>query len=96
MSKTIEELMAESKALGFEPPEEHRGVAMQEMQTSFRIVETDNYGSDYPDEKFLNIPALSSKEKANEIADVINKHCCDRRYWRVVPHDYKLRPGFEP
>ena len=35
MSKTIEELVAESKALGFEPPEEHRGVAMQEMQTSF-------------------------------------------------------------
>lgn len=64
--------------------------------SGFRIVETDNYGSDYPNEKFVNIPMLRTKEAAQEIADVINKHCCDGRFWRVVSNDYVLKPGFEP
>lgn len=60
-----------------------------------RIVETDNYGSDYPNEKFVNIPSLP-EESAKIVADAINKHCCDHRFWKVVPNDYKLQPAFEP
>jgi hypothetical protein len=65
---------------------------------SYKIVETDNYGGDYPDEKFVNLPS-TSKENAQKIADIINEvHGGDyaRRYWKVVESDYTLQPGFEP
>lgn len=65
----------------------------------YKIVETDNFGGDYPDEKFINIP-LCTKEEAGQIADAINKVFCDNgyapRYWKVVESNYKLQPGFEP
>lgn len=63
----------------------------------YKIVETDNYGRDYPNEKFLNIPVLS-KESAEAIAYHINISLPDDypRYWKVVDKDYKLVPGFEP
>jgi len=63
-----------------------------------RVVETDNFGGDYPDEKFVTIP-LCNEEKANKVADLINELFCGpeaSRYWKVVPHDYVLQPGFEP
>jgi len=62
-----------------------------------RIIETDNFGGDYPDEKFLNLPLLR-EEDACKVADAINGAFppCYRRYWRVVPDDYKLQPGFTP
>ena len=65
----------------------------------FRIVETDNFGRDYPDEKFLNISPIAHKEYAKQICDAINRACSGQsapRYWKVVPVDYKLQPGFEP
>lgn len=66
------------------------------MKDIYKIVETDNYGRDYPDEKFVNIPRLP-KEKCKEIADIINNHCeGSSRYWKVEPFDYGLQPGFEP
>lgn len=60
-----------------------------------RIIETDNFGGDYPDEKFLNVPQLP-REKAQAIADAINEAVGERhpRYWRVVENDYVLQPGF--
>ena len=65
----------------------------------FRIVDTDNYGGDYPDERFINLPPMSH-EAADEIATAINKHLCNddycSRYYKVVPADYQLQPGFEP
>ena len=65
----------------------------------YRIVETDNYGGDYPDEKFVNLPFMSL-EKAKELAAVINRLCnpdgLGNRYWKVAPEDYELQPGFEP
>ena len=65
----------------------------------FRIVETDNHGGDYPDEKFLNLPA-TTEARAKIVAAAINSIFCPddyaTRYWRVVPQDYKLQPGFEP
>jgi hypothetical protein len=62
-----------------------------------RIVNTDNFGGDYPDERFLNIPNVT-KEHAIKIAAAINgaHHPEARRYWKVVDNDYELQPGFEP
>ncbi len=63
-----------------------------------RIVETDNYGGDYPDEKFLNIARVWDRDKAQAIADAINEahRPNSSRFWKVVPDDYELQPGFEP
>jgi hypothetical protein len=64
-----------------------------------KIVETDNHGSDYPKESFVNLGSMP-KEAAEEIAETINKHLCPHdscsRYWKVVKDDYKLQPRFEP
>ena len=62
-----------------------------------RIVETDNFGGDYPDEKFLNLPRMK-KEHAEKVAKAINESFGEmsRRYWKVVENDYVLRPGFTP
>jgi hypothetical protein len=52
-----------------------------------------------PDEKFVNLP-VTTEARAKVIADAVNSVFCtddrDPRYWRVVPADYKLQPGFEP
>jgi hypothetical protein len=64
-----------------------------------RIVQTDNFGSDYPDEKFVTGLWDMSKEQADAIAKAINEATRDpmaSRFWKVVPNDYKLQPGFEP
>jgi len=63
----------------------------------YRVVETDNFGGDYPDEKFLHTPPLTEKA-ALAIADLINEAAGQNasRYWRVVKVGYKLVPGFEP
>lgn len=60
-----------------------------------RIVETDNFGGDYPDEKFLNLPPMA-EDKAEYIAFAINSTLRSTRFWKVVPDDYVLVPGFEP
>ena len=68
--------------------------------TLYRIVETDNFGSDYPDEKFLNIPPWPHKSEIEAIAAIINSIFCHHpestRFWKVVEAGYKLQPGFEP
>ena len=62
-----------------------------------KIVETDNFGGDYPNEKFVNIPSLP-EEEAKQIAKIINDYTGPNsmRYWKVVDNDYELGPGFEP
>jgi hypothetical protein len=65
-----------------------------------RIIDTDNFGGDYPNENFhlLCMP----KEMAEKICAFINEQyeehfglgCC-ARYFMVVPDDYQLKPGFE-
>lgn len=65
----------------------------------FKIVETDNYGGDYPDEKFVeNLPYFNNKESAQKIANAINDSVPEthERYWKVVEMPYQLQPGFEP
>jgi hypothetical protein len=67
----------------------------------YSIVETDNFGGDYPDESFV-IRGLRNST-ANTIADLINKDKCPNgngsRYWKVVKDSsdrpYELQPGFE-
>ena len=61
-----------------------------------RVVDTDNFGGDYPDEKFVT--EVLTEDACKKIADVHNAKCgyYAYRYWKVVPDDYKLEPGFEP
>lgn len=61
-----------------------------------RIVETDNFDGDYPDEKFLSIPSLPDCF-AKAIADAINAAfpSDSKRIWVVVQNNCVLRPGFE-
>lgn len=61
-----------------------------------RIVNTDDFDGDYPDESFLLWPM--TKADAQLIADAINRVAGmdNRRYWKVVEDDYVLQPGFEP
>jgi len=60
-----------------------------------RIVNTDNFGGDYPNEKFVLWPL--PENKAKRIADILNEgNQHEARFFKVVPDDYKLQPGFEP
>ena len=69
---------------------------------TYSVVETDNYGGDYPDESFL--VRYISEQACVQIAAIMNKeHDADKggsRFWKVVkdPFDkpYKLKPGFQP
>ena len=65
----------------------------------FKIVNTDNFNGDYPNESFLNLPIFHKEADAKAMADSINKLFSGTyapRYWKVVPDDYQLQPGFEP
>lgn len=61
------------------------------------VIETDNFGRDYPDESFL--VQHISEESAKTIADIMIREkggSTAQRYWMVVKDDYVLQPGFEP
>ena len=63
-----------------------------------RVVNTDNFNGDYPDESFYGPKGLT-KESAQKYADKANEaHSGDyaSRFWKVVADDYKLQPGFQP
>ena len=62
-----------------------------------RIVETDNYGRDYPDEKFA-LPYHMPPETAQAVADVLNRYrvAGTDRYFTIVDNTYTLAPAFEP
>lgn len=63
-----------------------------------KIVHTDNFGGDYPDERFVTgLPRLAQVE-LQEIVDLIHKIVGPdyHRYYKVVEDDYELKPGFEP
>lgn len=56
-----------------------------------KIVETDNFGGDYPDEKFLNIPSVEL-EHAKAIVAAINAAFPEgyHRWWFIAKDDYQL------
>jgi len=61
----------------------------------FKIVETDNFGGDYPNEKEVNIPYLN-EEDSLLIVTIINKYA-GIKYWKVVDTNYILdKTKFEP
>jgi len=63
-----------------------------------KLIHTDNFGGDYPDEKFVTgLPPLG-EDTLQKMADLINGGMGNTtsRYYKVVPDDYKLQPGFEP
>ena len=73
----------------------------QACEDLFRIVETDNFGGDYPHESFLLYPM--KKKDAQRIADAINEAMggddmgtAHPRFWKVEPSHYILGKGFEP
>ena len=61
-----------------------------------RVVNTDNFGGDYPDEYWAS--GELSEEDAKVMANDLNKRSGPEasRYYKVVPVGYKLQPGFEP
>jgi len=73
----------------------------------FIIVDTDNFGGDYPDENCLTwtnadgrtTRAAFRKDKAEAVAKLFNDQfggSRSPRFFEVRPSDYKLQPGFEP
>ena len=62
-----------------------------------KIIETDSFDRDYPNESFVNLPRMT-KEHAETVANAINSgfHDMYPRFWRAVENDYVLQPGFEP
>lgn len=63
-----------------------------------KIIETDNFGRDYPDESFVDLPPMD-EDAAKKIAEIINAQCSgphSQRFWDVVHNDYILVPGFQP
>jgi hypothetical protein len=65
------------------------------FKTRYKIVETDNFSSDYPDEKFINIPILS-KDDCEAVCNILNSYQPNTRFWKVVPLNYILQGGFQP
>jgi hypothetical protein len=69
-----------------------------------RIIHTDNFGGDYPDEKFVTeIPVIPDTEEGRDIGWTICRALqklaggeLAQRYYRLVDNDYKLQLGFEP
>lgn len=60
------------------------------------IVDTDNFGGDYPDEKFLlwGMP----RDDAEKIAHILNERAGEGspRFYKVERQGYVLQPGFTP
>jgi len=65
----------------------------------YKIVETDNFDGDYPNEKFVEpLPYFYSERDAKKVADAINSTVPENhnRFWKVEKMPYTLQPGFEP
>jgi hypothetical protein len=61
-----------------------------------RIIDTDNFGGDYPNEKF-HLFSMSAGA-AQDICGILNaeRPPDSDRWFRAVEDDYKLQPGFTP
>ncbi len=61
------------------------------------IVNTDNFGGDYPDERFVAVGILHERA-AQIMADALYREQGSHasRYFKVVAEGYVLQPGFEP
>jgi hypothetical protein len=70
---------------------------MSSNRRIYGIVDTDNFGGDYPNEGFV-VACWLSKTTAESIAKLLNDEAGSDsyRYYKVVEQGYKLQPGFEP
>lgn len=68
------------------------------MKRIYRVVETDNFCGDYPNESFHG--PVMTKDAAEQVAEIFNKESGadlgGDRFYKVVEETYKLQPGFEP
>lgn len=65
---------------------------------TWRVVNTDNFGGDYPDESFV-FGEFATEVDAQITADSLNAQVdalYSPRYFKVVQMPYELQPGFEP
>lgn len=76
--------------------DEGRAAECFALQRAFRVIETDNYGRDYPNESFHG-PVMTYC-KASAVVDIFNASLGPNpdRWYRIVDQDYTLQPGFEP
>jgi hypothetical protein len=64
----------------------------------WRVIHTDNFGGDYPDEKFVEGLPVMNEKQAEKLATLLNSFCHENhpRFYKSVRHGYKLIGGFEP
>lgn len=62
---------------------------------NFRVINSDNYGSDFPDEVFVSGVPPMDKEQATYLASLLNSFTGEQspRHYCVVPDTYKLVGG---
>ncbi len=62
-----------------------------------KIVDTDNYDGDYPNEKVI-ASGITNKDLGEVMVDALNAVGGVRsaRYYKLVEDDYVLQPGFQP
>lgn len=63
-----------------------------------KIVDTDNFGGDYPDERVIAAD-IRNEEFARVMCAALNDRFCGEhgsRFYKVVADEYVLQPGFEP
>lgn len=68
------------------------------VDTGWSVVDTDNFGGDYPNESFVAV-GIEREETAEFLADAMNKKYSGdgaSRYFKAVPAGYQLQPAFEP
>lgn len=80
---------------------QHKTQVVDSVPTFFKIINTDNFDGDYPNEKFIeNLPPHLTEAQATRICDAIMEAVRSPegscRFWRIVPEGYVLRPGFSP
>lgn len=67
-----------------------------DLEPKYRVVNTDNFGGDYPNEQWASEP--TTEKDAISLAQRMNGKLGDysSRYNKVVRLPYTLQPGFEP
>jgi hypothetical protein len=62
-----------------------------------KIIDTDNFGGDYPDEKVI-ADNITNKTFGEVMVKALNDYVGEEssRYYQLKEDDYVLQPGFEP
>lgn len=79
------------------PSEQQNTAGQRRMRRAkqWAVVNTDNFGGDYPNESFVGSPH-ATREGAQAEADRLNIYEQATRYFKVEALPYTLQPGFEP